>query len=105
MSREPSPTWWARAVTDQPSADDRLDPVLVQRAKVKRWAGLAQRIGGACFAIDLVLVVVALTVGLTTFWTDVLTWLLIAGCAILAPAILVAYMVRAADRADRENDW
>jgi hypothetical protein len=30
---------------------------------------------------------------------------LIAGSVVLAPAIVFAYAVKAADRADRDNDW
>jgi hypothetical protein len=87
-----------------PIPDD--DPVLVRRARVKQYATLAQRVGYAMFGLALVLFFVGFATG--DFSSGIVTGLqvcLIGGSILLAPAIVVGYAVKAADRADREDDW
>ena len=89
-----------------PRDDDRpetTDPVLVRRRQLARGAELAQRVGYALFGLAVVLFVIGFAVGLTG---GLVTAILVAmglGSALLAPAIVVGYAVKAADRDDRER--
>ncbi|MFP3907693.1 MAG: hypothetical protein ACLFRV_12855 [Acidimicrobiales bacterium] len=79
------------------------DPVLVRRAKVARLVDLGQRTGYGLFG----LAIVGFVWGWVQGYTDTLTTLIVAallvGSAILAPAIVFGYAVKAADREDREQ--
>lgn len=98
--------------TEEPTPEERRrtaaasgDPVLARRAQWAHWTSLGQRIGYALFGVALV----AFFVGLVTGWgsavSTVIVVCLVAGSLVLAPAIVFAYAVKAADRADREGDW
>ena len=83
-----------------------VDPVLARREAVARWAKLAQRVGYLLFALALVL----FFIGFATreFTPAIVTGLeicLIGGSILLAPSIVIGYAVKAADRADVEDDW
>lgn len=84
---------------------EAADPVLARRAQVARVVSLGLRIGGACYALASVLFVVALLTSFTGLLTGAMTVLLLLGSALLAPAMVFHYAVKAADRADRENSW
>jgi hypothetical protein len=81
------------------------DPVLAKRARVLRLTQLGQRIGYGLFGVAVVL----FFIGLTTSYNDPLVTGIVAtmvvGSLVLAPAIVFSYGVKAADRADREDDW
>jgi 4-amino-4-deoxy-L-arabinose transferase-like glycosyltransferase len=93
-------------VTDEPPVDPPIDPVLARRQLIGRWVSIAQRIGYALFAVAIVVFFVGLArrdfSGATAL---VLELSLLFGSLLLAPAIVIGYAVRAADRADREGDW
>ena len=80
-----------------------VDPVLVQRARVQRIANLAKRVGYVLFLLSMVLFFVALDTNLPSGLTAAAAAALIAGCVVLAPAILLGYAVRGAERDDEEN--
>lgn len=79
------------------------DPVREQRARIVRYTQLAQRVGYVLFALFLVLTVVGLATGLPDPVATGMMITLVGGTIILAPAILVAYMAKAAEREDRER--
>ena len=81
------------------------DPVLERRARVARITALGQRLGYALFALALVTFFVGLVVGWSGGVSTVIIACLVAGSAVLAPAIVFSYAVKAADRADAEGDW
>jgi hypothetical protein len=86
------------------SPDPRAaDPVLVRRARISRLVGLGQRVGYGLFG----LAIVAFVFGFVRGYTDALTTLIVAallvGSAVLAPAIVLGYAVKAAEREDREH--
>lgn len=81
------------------------DPILAKRAKVARLTSLGQRIGYTLFGVALVGFFVGLVTGFPDGIIVVITIGLIAGSIVLAPAIVFSYAVKAADRADREDDW
>ncbi len=80
--------------------DPAADPVLVRRARIAKLVSLGQRIGYLLFAVAMV----AFFIGLATEYTPGLTTLivgcLLGGSAVLAPAIVFGYAVKAAERED-----
>ena len=84
-----------------PSAPD--DPVRRRRATAERLARLASRAGYLLIAVAVVLFFVALATDFNATMAAVVTVALIAGCVLLAPAIIVGYAVKAAEREDAEH--
>lgn len=79
------------------------DPILEQRARIRRLARSLQRVGYLLFLATIVVFFVALATDLPDGLVTTATVLLIAGCVVLAPAILLAYAVRGAERAEDED--
>jgi hypothetical protein len=77
--------------------------VRVRRAKIARAASLAQRIGYLLFAIAVVLVFIGFFAGFTGGLVTIIVALMAIGSALLAPAIVTGYAVKAAERDDLEN--
>lgn len=78
------------------------DPIRRQRA---RWAALgsaAQRLGYLLFLVAVVLFFAGLVVGWSSGFTTAIVACLVVGSVVLAPAIVVGYAVKAAEREDRE---
>jgi len=77
------------------------DPILARRAQMGRLARTGKRVGYSLWLVA----IVTFTVGMVTTFRPVMTTIVIgclsAGSALLAPAIVVAYGVRAADREER----
>ncbi len=81
------------------------DPILARRAKVARLTSWGIRSGLGCYLLATVLFVIALLTEFTDLLTSSMTVLLLLGSALLAPAMVFHYAVKAADRADREGSW
>ena len=81
------------------------DPVLERRARVAAVCRLGQRIGYLLFGLAVVAFFVGFARGFDDVVVTVITVALVLGEAGLAPAIVFSYAVRAADRADVEDDW
>lgn len=81
------------------------DPVIEKRARIARWVGLGQRVGYALFGLAMVLFVVGFATELEPWMATAIVAGLVVGSLVLAPAIVFGYAVRAADRADRDDDW
>lgn len=79
------------------------DPVLARRQRAKQWADRGQRLGYALFGLAVVLFVVALVTDLSGVAVTGVIVALALGSVVLAPAIVVGYGVKAADREDRER--
>ena len=80
------------------------DPVRVRRARMARLAATAKRVGYGLYLVA----VVAFVAGIVRrdFGPPVVTVVAVAlgvGSLLLAPAIVIGYGVRAADREDRES--
>ncbi len=88
-----------------PALESTVDPVLEKRARVSRLVALAMRAGAALYAVAAVLFVWAVVDRFTPVLASAMTVCLIGGSLVLAPAMVVKYMVKAADRADRDGDW
>lgn len=82
-----------------------MDPILEQRARWRRVADGAKRVGYVLFLLSMVLFFVALPTGLPSGLVAGATVALVAGCVVLAPAILLGYAVKGAERdeADRRR--
>jgi hypothetical protein len=77
------------------------DPVRARRAVVARWSLLASRIGYLLFGVAVALFVLASMVGFTGPLVAATIGCLIAGSILLAPAIVLGYAVKAAEKEDR----
>ena len=79
------------------------DPVRERRARIARLSKAGKRIGYSLF----LLAIVAFVAGVLTDFPGPLVTLvilcLVVGSVVLAPAIVFAYGVRAAEREDRED--
>jgi hypothetical protein len=80
-----------------------MDPVRQQRARAERIARLASRAGYALIAVAVIVFFVALVTDFNATLAAIVTVTLIGGCVLLAPAIILGYAVRAAEREDRER--
>jgi predicted permease len=79
-----------------------VDPVRARRAQVARLAAVGQRVGYGLMGLALVLFGVALATDLPTGLVAAVVACLVVGSAVLAPAIVLGFAARAAEREDRE---
>lgn len=79
------------------------DPILEQRARVRRLAETAKRVGYLLFVVTMALFFIAIATGLPGPLVAATTATLIGGCVVLAPAILLGYAVKGAERDDAER--
>ena len=79
------------------------DPVRVRRAQIARAASVAQRIGYLLFAAAVVIFFIGFFAGFTSTLVTTIVVLMVIGSALLAPAIVAGYAVKAAEREDLEN--
>jgi hypothetical protein len=79
------------------------DPVRARRARIARAVVLAQRVGYALFGVAVAAFVAGFVAGFDGAFVTVVVGALLAGSALLAPAIVLGYAVKAAEREDRER--
>lgn len=79
------------------------DSVRANRARISRYALLANRIGYLLYALCIALFVMAFALGFSGPIVTLITVSLIAGSILLAPSIVLGYAVKAAERDDRER--
>ena len=79
------------------------DPVRARRATVARYTLLANRIGYLFFAVAIATFVIGFAVSFNTTVSGIVIGSLIIGSVLLAPAIVLGYAVKAAERDDRER--
>jgi hypothetical protein len=79
------------------------DPVVVRRARIARWVGLAKRLGYGLLLLAVVAFVVAAATGFPTGVVTVTVVGLVAACIVLPIPIVLGYGLRAAEREDREE--
>ena len=78
------------------------DPVVVRRAHIARWVGLAKRVGYGLLLLAVVAFVVAAITGFPTAVVTLTVVALVAACVVLPVPIILGYGLRAAEREDRE---
>ncbi len=81
------------------------DPIRQRRATAQRFARLASRLGYTLIAMAVVTFFVAFVTDFDATMATIITAALIAGCVLLAPAIIVGYAVKAAEREDRQHGF
>ena len=81
---------------------DRDDPIVVRRARIAWWVGLAKRVGYGLLLLAVVLFVVAAATGFSPGVTTATVVALIAACVVLPVPIVLGYGLRAAEREDRD---
>ena len=77
------------------------DPIAAKRARFDHLARQGRRAGYALFALSAVILVAGLVAGLNDLVTVLVIGCLVVGSLLLAPAIVVGYGVKAAERDDR----
>jgi cytochrome b561 len=85
-----------RCVTD-------IDPIRARRAQVAKWTQIANRSGYLLYAAAIAVFVVGYLGSFNSTISTIVIICLIAGSALLAPAIILGYAVKAAERHDREQ--
>jgi hypothetical protein len=76
------------------------DVVRERRARVAKWNQIATRLGYLLFAVAIVMFFVALTTNFSQGKVTIITTSMIVGSVLLAPAIVVGYAVKAAEKDD-----
>lgn len=79
------------------------DPVLERRARVARLVTTAKRVGYLLFLAAIAFFMAGLFTDFPTWAATGATVTLLGGCVVLAPAILLGYAVKGAERHDREQ--
>jgi len=79
------------------------DPVRARRDRVAHWTRLANRLGYLCFLVAVVTFVIGFIVSFNGAVATIVIVSMVAGSVLLAPAIVLGYGVKAAERDDRER--
>ena len=79
------------------------DPVRVRRQQVARWTRLANRVGYLCFGIAVLTFVIGFIVSFNGTVSAIVVASMIVGSVLLAPAIVLGFAIKAAERDDREH--
>ena len=82
-----------------------VDPVRARRKQVAKWTLIANRVGYLLFGVAIAVFVIGFAIGFTSPLVGIVTGCLIAGSVLLAPAIVLGYAVKAAERDDRERGF
>jgi hypothetical protein len=77
--------------------------VRAKRQKVAKWTLLANRVGYLFFALAIAVFVIAFAVGFNDTVSAIIITSMVIGSVLLAPAIVLGYAVKAAEREDRER--
>lgn len=85
------------------SASSRPDPVRARRAHIAKWTLIANRIGYLLFGLAIALFVIAFAFSFNATMVTLITICLVVGSILLAPAIILGYAVKAAEKEDRER--
>ena len=84
--------------TAVPSPDD---PVLRRRERIRRLTEAGKRLGYACFAVAVVLFVIAFVLQFPGWLVTTIITCMVVGSIVLPPAIVLGYGIKAADAEDR----
>lgn len=78
------------------------DPVRRRRNAISRWTGIANRLGYASYGLAMLLFAAAFVFGWGGGFAAAITVFLVVGSVLLAPAIVLGYAIKAAEREDVE---
>ena len=74
-----------------------------RRARLARASLLANRIGYLFFAVAVAVFIIGFAVGFTGAIVAIVVTALVVGSLLLAPAIVLGYAIKAAERDDRDH--
>ncbi len=77
------------------------DPVLARRARIARFVAIGQRVGYSLFGIAIVAFLIGFFAGFDGITGTLIVGCIVVGSIVLAPAIVLGYGVKAAERHDR----
>ncbi len=86
-----------------PSSPQKVDPVRARRQQVAKWTLIANRVGYLFFALAIATFIIGFAVSFNTTVSVIVIGSIIVGSVLLAPAIVLGYAVKAAEREDRER--
>jgi uncharacterized membrane protein YkvI len=80
-----------------------VDPVRAKREVVAKWTKVANRVGYLLFLLAIVVFMLGLAFGFSGLVATTVTVSMVIGSILLAPALVLGYAVKAAEREDRER--
>ncbi len=86
----------------QPEGDSTTDPVRQRRSVIALWTGRASRAGYSLYGLAIVLFIVAFLSDWGSGFSTAITVCLVLGSILLAPAIVLGYAIKAAEREDSD---
>ena len=78
----------------------RPDPVRAQRAKIAKWTLLANRVGYLFFGVAMAVFFIGFGFRFNGAIVAIVTGCIIAGSILLAPALVIGYGIKKAERED-----
>ena len=87
----------------QPTPAKAVDPGRARRQKIAKYTLLANRVGYLFYALAIATFVIGFAISFNAAVSAIVIGSLIIGSILLAPAIVLGYAVKAAEREDRER--
>ena len=87
----------------QPTPAKAVDPVRARRRKIAKYTLLANRIGYLFYALAIATFIIGFAISFNGAVSAIVIGSLIIGSILLAPAIVLGYAIKAAEREDRER--
>lgn len=81
----------------------RIDPVRARRQQIAKLNSIATRVGYLLYAVALVTFVIGFMGSFNDTISTIVISSLVVGSVLLAPAIVLGYAIKAAERDDREH--
>lgn len=88
---------------ETPEPSKPFDPVRVRRQKIAKYTLLANRVGYLFWALAIATFIIGFAISFNATVSAVVIGSLIIGSILLAPAIVLGYAVKAAERDDRQR--
>ena len=79
------------------------DPVRARRKRIAKYTKLANRVGYLCWGVAVVTFIIGFVGSFNDTVSTIVITSLIVGSVLLAPAIILGYAIKAAEREDRER--
>jgi hypothetical protein len=79
------------------------DPIRAKRQKIAKYTLLANRVGYLFYALAIATFIIGFAVSFNAAVSAIVIGPLVVGSVLLAPAIVLGYAVKAAERDDRER--
>jgi hypothetical protein len=89
--------------TPPPPANRTTDPVRVRRAQIAKYTLLANRVGYLFYALAIATFIIGFAISFNSAVSAIVIGSVVIGSILLAPAIVLGYAVKAAERDDRER--